>query len=97
MKCYSCGYALKETEYGRQDSCPQCESDTRVCRNCRSYDTSYNNHCREPSAPRVVDKEKRNFCEWFQPSPLGSGPTAPSSGPKDLRSKAEALFKKKSD
>lgn len=92
--CYKCGKDIPENNLGRQDSCSHCGSDTRVCRNCKHYDRSYNNECREEQAGRQVEKEKGNFCEWFQPR-LGA---VSASGPSrnDLKSAAEALFKKKS-
>ena len=37
------------------------------CRNCRFYDPAYHNQCREPQAERQVDKERGNFCEYFDP------------------------------
>jgi hypothetical protein len=93
--CYHCGKDIPENNLGRQDSCASCGRDTRVCRNCRHWDKNSNNECREEQAMRVVDKEKGNFCEWFQPR---QGGTAAAGAPtKDaLKSAAEALFKKKS-
>ena len=93
MKCYNCGGELGEKDFGRQDSCPKCGRDTRVCRNCKNYDKTRNNQCREEQAPRQVDKEKATFCEWFQP---GGGNASAAGQSKDaLRAAAEALFKKK--
>lgn len=94
LLCYRCGKEIGENNLGRQDSCSACGADTRVCRNCQHHDRSYNNECREEQAPRQVEKEKGNFCEWFQARSGGSGL---ASGPaKDsLKSAAEALFKKK--
>lgn len=90
--CWSCGKSLTEVEYGRTDSCPNCNEDTHVCLNCDHHDPQYNNECRENQADRVVDKERSNFCDYFRPKFASS-----SSQPKgsDLLSQAEALFKKK--
>jgi hypothetical protein len=90
--CWKCQTHLNETDYGRRNSCPKCDSDTHVCKNCGFHDTNYNNQCREPSADRVVDKEKSNFCDYFIPT-QASGSI--NSSKDDLRSAAEALFKKK--
>ena len=64
--CWSCGTEIPENNLGRQDSCGKCGKDTRSCRNCTHYDRTRNNECREEQAGRQVEKEKGNFCEWFQ-------------------------------
>jgi hypothetical protein len=66
-QCFHCSYEFSG-KIGRQDTCAKCSSDLHVCRNCKFYDPSSYNECREPSAERVVDKEKRNFCDYFSPS-----------------------------
>lgn len=92
--CYQCGKVIEPTNFGRQDSC-DCGRDTRCCRNCKHYDKNYNNECREEQAGRQVDKEKRNFCEWFGPRDGGApGSVGPTKD--QLKSAAENLFKKKS-
>ena len=57
---------------------------------CEFYDTSSYNECREPSAPRVVEKTKANFCDFFQLT----NPNALSNAKDDFKSAADALFKK---
>lgn len=91
--CHKCRRDLKlEIEYGRQDTCPGCGFPTRVCMNCKNYDTTRYNECVEPVADRVVDKEKGNFCDHFKPGePGGSAVDARQVALKA----AEALFKKK--
>ena len=66
--CYHCGRELREAEYSRQEICPGCRLDTKVCRNCVHYDPRLNNECREPAAEPVTDKLKSNFCDWFKPT-----------------------------
>ncbi len=67
-RCFSCGRELSCTDSrpGRSEECPWCGRDVRVCRNCRFYDETAYNECREPLAERVVDKERANFCEYFE-------------------------------
>lgn len=89
--CWHCGGDLGALDYGRQDSCPKCGRDTRVCVGCVNYEQSADNSCREPQAERVVDKEKANFCDYFKPA---SGNAAAASRD-SLKAAAEALFKKK--
>lgn len=94
VHCHRCGKEIAENNLGRQDTCVHCGADTRVCKNCKNYDRAYNNECREEQAPRVVEKEKSNFCEWFQPRAGGAGGSgAPSKS--DLKGAADALFGKK--
>lgn len=90
--CWSCGKQIELNNFHRQDSCQSCGRDTHVCKNCEHYDRAYNNECRESSADRVVEKERSNFCDYFKPSDRAGG-NAKSAN--DLKSAAEALFKKK--
>jgi len=91
--CWKCGATVSENNLGRQDSCVKCGVATRVCRNCRHHDRAANNECREEQAGRQVDKEKGNFCEWFQARTGGSA--AGGLTKTDLKLAADALFKKK--
>ena len=94
LHCYNCSNVISENNIGRQDSCEKCGRDTRVCKNCRHYDKNSNNECREEQAMRQVEKEKGNFCDWFQPREGKSGDLqAPTRD--TLKSAADSLFKKK--
>lgn len=67
-KCYNCGDSLK-IEGGkvfRKDICPSCKKDVRVCLNCAMYEKHRENKCREERAETVADKEKANFCDYFE-------------------------------
>jgi len=94
LACWKCGASVPESNLGRQDSCEKCGADTRVCLNCRHYDRAANNECREEQAERQVEKEKGNFCEWFQTRQVGAYAGGPLKS--ELKSAAESLFKKKS-
>ena len=92
--CPRCGNKVPFMEAlppGRADRCGSCGNDLRCCLACKNYDKTAYNECREPTAERVVDKEKANFCEWYKfgPGAAGSGPTKD-----DLLAKARDLFKK---
>lgn len=93
-KCPRCGQSVPYMEAfppGRADTCKHCGSDLRNCLSCKHYDKTAYNECREPTAERVVDKEKSNFCDWFKfgPNASGNGPTKD-----ELLEKAKSLFKK---
>ncbi len=64
-----CFHCKKEIDLsnrpGRGDGCPHCGSDLKACLNCRFYDAASYNECWEPSAERVVEKDRSNFCEFF--------------------------------
>ena len=90
-QCHYCSRDLDTLELGRQDSCPGCRRDTRVCKNCEHFDVNMNNQCCENQAERVVDKEKSNFCDYFRPSSRKGGRGA---GIDALKAAANALFKK---
>jgi predicted RNA-binding Zn-ribbon protein involved in translation (DUF1610 family) len=90
--CWSCGQRLVASDYGREDRCPACGKATHACRNCRFYAPGRANDCFEPIAERVVDKERPNFCDLFEPSSKAGGAAAQPAD--DLRAAAEALFKR---
>jgi hypothetical protein len=95
MKCFSCGAEMVFSHApGRRDECPRCGADVHACRNCQHYDRSAYNECREPAADVVREKDRSNFCDYFQPAAAGGRTEADRQ--KDLRAAAEALFKKKS-
>lgn len=95
MRCVFCYHPLDfPGEVGRNDACPHCNRDLRCCRQCKSYDPNAFNQCREVSAPRIIDKERANLCEYFA---LRGSPEGPGRRDKAKEAKAalEALFKKK--
>lgn len=64
--CWRCGQALGENDFSRQSNCPDCGAATHVCRNCRHFSRSAPNQCREPVADPVSDKQRANFCGYFE-------------------------------
>ncbi len=93
-QCPRCGKNVPYMEAfppGRADQCSSCGGDLRNCISCKHYDKTAYNECREPSAERVVEKEKANFCEWFK---FGPGAAGKGTTKDDMLEKAKALFKK---
>ncbi|MBI4126207.1 MAG: hypothetical protein HY465_01815 [Deltaproteobacteria bacterium] len=91
MRCCACETDLGTMPFvGRRDECPQCHADLHVCRQCRFFDPAANNQCREPLAELVVDKEKANFCDYFEFA--GGKPAAAASS--EAKKKLEGLFRK---
>ncbi|MDO9514909.1 MAG: hypothetical protein Q7J01_02245 [Syntrophales bacterium] len=89
--CYKCRKELgRDGAVGRRDICPFCGIDLHVCLSCRFYDPGSYNDCREPQAERVVEKDRSNFCDYFE---FGvSGDTVKEKGV-DPKGKLEDLFK----
>ena len=93
-ECQFCGAAIAlAAPIPRDAECASCGRDLRCCRNCRHYDPAYNNACRETEAEPVADKERRNFCEFFEPS-RARFRSASSARATQARAKLDALFKK---
>jgi hypothetical protein len=98
--CVACGRELPlPARVGRRDLCPSCGAELRSCRQCTFYDPSVYNACREPQSERVLDKERANFCEYFQPGAARSASTAAAAGVGevawDVRARLDALFRKR--
>ena len=64
--CWKCGtpWTLSGLP-GRSESCPQCQSDLRVCLNCVSYDPHVAQQCRDRRADPEPQKAVGTFCEYF--------------------------------
>jgi hypothetical protein len=77
MRCHHCQTEIKlEGRVFRSDECPQCGYDIHACLNCSNYDPSAHNRCREPQAEWVTDREKANFCDFFDPNKMRAGQSA---------------------
>lgn len=67
LACFSCGKNYEiPSPVGRRDTCPHCTADAKVCLNCRFYDANAYHECVEPQAEWVEDKDKGNFCDYFE-------------------------------
>jgi hypothetical protein len=90
--CWHCGQALSDNDYARESTCPHCSKYTHVCRNCRFYAPGRPNACLEPVAEAVMDKERANFCGYFEPVTAASANQDQPSA-EELLKAAEDLFK----
>lgn len=93
LECWRCGRSIAEfpLPLGRTDECPGCRADLHVCRMCRLFDTSVAHACREPIADEVQNKERANFCGYFDPLPNAFRQTA-DSVTEQAQTKLAALF-----
>lgn len=51
----------------RLSVCLACHAELHVCRLCGFYDTHKPESCTEERADPPTDKQRANFCEYFQP------------------------------
>ncbi len=93
LVCWKCGESLAELllPLGRRAQCPGCRADLHVCRMCEFYDPRVSRSCREPVAEDVQDKERANFCGYFEPRPNACSPSDENEA-RRARSELEALF-----
>ena len=93
ITCFSC-HKTVALEAGQKilknEECSFCYAAMHSCRMCRHYDHSAYNQCREPSAERIVEKEKANYCDYFV---LGSGESQSGDPKTELMNKFNSLFK----
>lgn len=76
--CHFCGRELPEGErVYRSTTCAACGRDLKICRNCRFYSAGAHGDCLETISDPVADKERANFCEFFQFRDSKPGPGAP--------------------
>jgi len=93
--CHRCRKNLTLTDHvGRREMCAFCGADLHVCLNCRFYDPVAYNACREPQAERVLDKDRSNFCDYFDFRQGLDSPKPAASGPVSAKDRLDALFSK---
>ena len=67
LLCWNCGRATGITgRVMRSHSCENCLADLRCCHGCRHFAPGRRFQCMEPIETNVVNKEKNNFCDFFQ-------------------------------
>ena len=96
MQCFNCGHAVvlqtaQKVQF--RDTCPNCDTDLRVCRNCRHFDPKSHNECREVMAEWVRFKDRANYCDYFSPTETSAATPAAKSGGGGARSAFDRLFK----
>lgn len=92
LKCFSCAKELIfAAKPGFRADCPHCHSDVHVCKNCQHYDPKVYNECKETQADRIVEKERANYCEFYNPRAKSESIIDEKT---KLRAAADALFKK---
>ena len=93
LVCWKCGASLEDMPkpLARLAECPACNADLYVCRLCEFFDTRVARQCRETVADEVKEKERANFCDYFQPRPDAWQPHDTTDAEK-AKSELDALF-----
>lgn len=93
FSCWKCATAIEELlmPVARLAKCKACKADLHVCKMCRFYDPTVSNSCAEPVAEKVTDKQRSNFCGYYQPDPEASLKSA-KPGASAAKSQLDALF-----
>lgn len=92
LSCFNCNKSLDlnaQSKIARSEECPHCYASLHSCRMCNFYDKSVYNECRETNADRIIEKEKANFCDYFDLS----GSNSDSIEKDSILSVANSLFK----
>lgn len=92
LVCWKCGAELKGVilPLSRREVCVSCKAEQHVCKLCRHYDPKVADMCREERAESVSNKERANFCDYFDPRPGAYAPAA--GGAEAARRQLAALF-----
>lgn len=94
LTCYNCQHTWPiSPPITRSEECPNCRRDAKVCLNCRFHNSHAHRECQESQASWVKDKEKGNFCDYFEPAQRsGDGLTAAQSAKAKATADLDALF-----
>ena len=70
IQCWKCGEQQEALlPFSRYEECSACKADLHVCRACRHYAENLSDGCHEDRADFVLDKDKANFCDYFNANP----------------------------
>ena len=93
LVCWRCGATLEQVPLplSRRAECPDCGAELHVCRMCRNFDPNLVDGCREDAAEPPGDKDRANFCDWFEPLP-GAYQAGDTVKTEEARARLGALF-----
>jgi hypothetical protein len=72
--------------------CPQCDAELHACVMCRHFDPHAARQCREPQAEPPREKDRANFCDFFD---LGTGPAEDRDPAAEAKAAFDRLFSKR--
>lgn len=94
MICWKCGKQIDQEIY-RTTCCNFCGAMLHCCKGCRFYSPGSHFDCAESAVLELVkDKEKENFCDWFQAKKDSNGNVACATNTKaqDAKKAFASLF-----
>lgn len=93
LLCWKCGSQLQNLilPFSRMEECSACNTDLHCCLSCRNYTSRLSNDCMEDRAETTAEKEKANFCDYFDPNP-NAFIEKDNSAAKTARAKLAELF-----
>lgn len=100
FRCNMCGTSLDRSflDVTHDTQCPKCGADLHCCKQCVYFDPASRFECTETIPARIMPKDKRNSCEFYEPrTRIEKETTTPPSErkkPSDARDAFERLFKK---
>jgi hypothetical protein len=95
--CSFCGAPLPvDRKPGFNETCEKCGKDLHSCANCRFHKAGAHWDCAETIEAPVSDKDRRNYCDWFEADPRlrseTKGDTGAASAAEEARRKLDSLF-----
>ncbi len=97
-RCANCGGLLPKG-IDPKEQCPKCGFELHCCKQCVHFDTAARWECTQPIPARVVPKDAKNECTFYEIRMSSERETTSSSPvatarPDDPRQAFERLFKK---
>lgn len=93
MICWKCKKEINVSQVSRSTECPLCGADLHSCKECRHFSSGSHYDCKETVDELITDKEKGNFCDYFQVNTsLTAGAAGGSSKADDAKKAFNALF-----
>lgn len=95
ISCWKCGETIERVGVDRvskRESCSKCDTDLHCCHNCRFFDPSVHNQCRETQAEWIKEKDKANYCDYFEPANSASSPRGNLDSSAGVRKRFKDLF-----
>lgn len=91
--CHVCGEPLdRDRKPGFNETCAACGRDVHVCLACVFHSPGAHWDCRETVDSHVLDKDRRNHCDWFATNPRYHSRTAGMTGLRDKAVEARKGF-----
>lgn len=90
--CYSCKKENSIEKIYRSTECPFCGKELHVCLNCRFYKPGAQWDCAETVPELVKEKDRANFCGYFEVGGNGLESGSSDQKKKNARDAFDNLF-----